>query len=91
MSENVYLCHKCSGLLAGQSKRLHGCSCISGWVRDWQEPVSELKALQIQHDQAVSSAEFFYNRNAPGDQDRVKEYLKRADSILEMLTAPVTA
>ena len=87
-NQSVYICHKCSGLLAGQSKLLHGCCCISGWVRDWQEPLSERKALQIQHDNAVNNAEWLYKRNAPGDQDKVKEYLKRADSILEILTAP---
>lgn len=87
-NDSVYLCHKCSGLLAGQSKVLHGCGCISGWVRDWQEPVSERKAMQIQHDQDINNAKWLYKRNEPGDQEKVKCYLKRADEMLELLTAP---
>lgn len=38
--EQVYLCHKCKGLLtACNEPEFYRCGCISGYVRDWQEPV----------------------------------------------------
>lgn len=49
--QNVYLCHKCYGELSYRKdgpKLLFGCGCISGWVRDWQEPITYDAALAIQ-------------------------------------------
>ena len=43
-----YLCHKCSGNLGHAHPELHGCRCISGWIRDWQEPVFLIQALEEQ-------------------------------------------
>lgn len=35
----VYLCHKCAGLLSPcDNKVFYHCRCISGYIRDWQEP-----------------------------------------------------
>jgi len=43
--QKTYLCHKCSGDL-GNGNGLYGCACISGWIRDWQEPVT-IEAAQV--------------------------------------------
>ena len=48
----MILCHKCSGVLVAFREEdrigLYGCSCISGWVRDWQEPVTRAQAIAAQ-------------------------------------------
>jgi len=47
--KNIMLCHKCDGILDGDAHNtLYGCECISGWVRDWQEPISLKQAIQQQ-------------------------------------------
>lgn len=52
MSE-IYLCHKCEGVLQGYDsvpQPTYNCHCISGYVRDFQQPtpVDRVRPLQIQ-------------------------------------------
>ena len=47
----VILCHKCSGLLCGHGEapnNAYNCGCISGYVRDWQEPTNPRNVIAIQ-------------------------------------------
>lgn len=45
----VYLCHKCSGALTPHNdKRLYGCGCISGYVRDFYIPITIRQAISEQ-------------------------------------------
>ncbi len=48
MENNIILCHKCDGILEGNAPGLFGCGCMSGWVRDWQKPISFTDAVQQQ-------------------------------------------
>jgi hypothetical protein len=46
---SIYLCHKCLGHLsqdAGPSA--YACSCMSGYVRDWQVPTPADKVREVQ-------------------------------------------
>ena len=45
------LCHKCSGVLAGDTKEtegLSGCGCISGWVRGFEPSLNREQAIAAQ-------------------------------------------
>ena len=90
----MYLCHKCSGVLTASDeerktlayKRLHGCGCISGWVRDWQDPVTLAVAIQDQYQQAERNAQWC--RDHPGQDVMAEHYQKLADELLDFLTTP---
>jgi hypothetical protein len=72
----VYLCHKCSGLLSfaiphdktysdmPKDHGLHGCGCISGWIRDWQAPVTLEEAQVTQAKQKAYREKFEAEREA---------------------------
>lgn len=77
LPERVYLCHKCSGALTQTRAFLFGCVCISGWVREWQEPVSIEDAVLAQAIMAESNIAFYRQRNAPGDADRIPYELEK--------------
>jgi hypothetical protein len=50
MTTHVYICHKCGGTLSHHDDAaLYGCGCMSGYVRDWQLPVSmgEARSTQV--------------------------------------------
>lgn len=50
-TKSVYLCHKCRGTLTAHNiPNAYRCSCISGYVRDWQTPtpVENVECLQVQ-------------------------------------------
>jgi len=44
--QKFILCHKCLGVLSGETKDtpLQHCRCISGWIRGWEESVSFAQA-----------------------------------------------
>jgi len=47
----MILCHKCSGVLAGDTKEtegLSGCGCISGWVRGFEPSLNREQAIAAQ-------------------------------------------
>lgn len=47
----MILCHKCSGVLAGDTKEtegLSGCGCISGWVRGFEPSLNREQAIAEQ-------------------------------------------
>jgi DNA-directed RNA polymerase subunit M/transcription elongation factor TFIIS len=47
----MILCHKCSGVLAGNKTEiagLSGCGCISGWIRGFEPSVSREEAIAAQ-------------------------------------------
>src|SRR5881394_2983932 len=50
---NPILCHKCGGALTGDDKRLYSCHCISGYVRDWQEPSKNPIQEQLERLRAI--------------------------------------
>lgn len=68
---NVYLCHKCLGALADpRDSGLYGCSCISGYVRDWQTPITLDAARKAQAENKEKMAKWRAERDAK------KEYYK---------------
>jgi hypothetical protein len=77
----VFLCHKCSGLLSfvpGMTAPLHGCGCISGWIRDWQTPVTVTEAML---DQAVQSERNVIWANERGRPDEAQGWAKRLEQL----------
>jgi hypothetical protein len=44
------LCHKCAGVLRTDEVQgnMYGCQCISGYVREWQKPMSRTDAVRQQ-------------------------------------------
>lgn len=77
--EKVYLCHKCSGLLSKNTTRLplHGCGCISGYIRDGQIPFTELEAWAYVVNDTIRDIEWLERRNADGDSPKVEKLLDR--------------
>ena len=67
--KTIYLCHKCSGLLGSTDRgqdcsALRGCRCISGWIRDWQVPVTLEEAIADQKRQKEAMAKWKAERDA---------------------------
>lgn len=58
-NSKVYLCHKCSGALTGNNRELYGCGCMSGWVRDWQTPVTLEQAKAEQAKLKEANREYY--------------------------------
>ena len=63
-----------------------GCICMSGWVRDWQDPVSLSVALLDQQRQADRNAQWC--REHEGQSVMAEHYQKRAYELLDFITTP---
>jgi hypothetical protein len=70
---NIILCHKCSGLLQGSLPyETYGCRCISGYVRDWQTPITPVQALAEQKANLKSRLEWYdRQQRSASDSNRV--------------------
>lgn len=82
----IYCCHKCGGNLGDRHPALYGCSCISGWVRDWQEPTPLAEALAYQRDRTREWIELFIRQGREPDRiqferDRLAAILKTMESL----------
>jgi len=80
----MILCHKCSGVLAGDTTETAGlldCGCISGWVRGWETPVTREQAITIQ---IAAEQE---RRRLYMDQNREKSFWDRCNKRIDMLDA----
>ena len=60
--EKIILCHKCSGVLAGNDEAqrgLYGCGCISGYVRGFEPLLSREEAIEKQIQAQLGWIELF--------------------------------
>jgi len=59
----MILCHKCAGVLTHAPDEnmtaLHGCRCISGWVRGFEPTLTRREAIAMQAHQALERALLF--------------------------------
>jgi len=90
MKQEVYVCHKCCGALT--EVRLHpdwkgpvlsGCGCMSGYVREWQKPVTLLIALHgyaIQQDEWLTL--FTNQKRAQWELEAQRVKLERARKVM---------
>jgi hypothetical protein len=72
----IILCHKCSGLLCGKDeapKDAYSCGCISGYVRDWQEPTNPRNVIAIQIAEQRDRLKLYDGQGrASNDQNRLR-------------------
>lgn len=88
----VYLCHKCCGLLTEPVDiridiAIGGCGCISGYVRDFYKPFSQLDALleTIEHEKRLVA--WLTERNSESDPRSIlhcKERIASCESVYKV-------
>ena len=82
----VYLCHKCSGLLSdfvlGKTTFFYSCGCISGYIRDWQEPVDTSLVRQIQLDALKQRLDLYKRQDRPLHDAVVVQARQRMERLL---------
>lgn len=65
----MILCHKCGGILAATKnedcKGLHGCSCISGYVRGYEPELTREQAIESQIKYAEENVLLYMRQNRP--------------------------
>jgi hypothetical protein len=76
----IFLCHKCGGNLTKHVEPLYDCGCISGWVRDWQEPVTLENAVKGQIEASTRRRLLYI------EQERSKEWIEKCDEKIAYLT-----
>jgi hypothetical protein len=88
---DIYLCHKCWGLL---SKRPEGlplkpCRCISGYVRDFQTPLTYRGAVEGQLKATKDRMALFESQGRPEfEREANEEQVKALQEWLEASTCP---
>jgi hypothetical protein len=79
----VILCHKCAGTLTQHNDpRLYGCGCISGYVRDWQKPISYDEACKAQLEVSYERLELYRSQGREENGGHIQDTL----SDIERLT-----
>lgn len=71
----MYLCHKCSGALTAAAtefqKSIRGCHCISGWVRDFQRPMTDEGCYRDIMDSTLRTVRWLRTRQASSDNKSI--------------------
>jgi hypothetical protein len=66
----MFLCHKCSGLLANRESEnvtgLRGCSCVSGYYRGFEADLTREQAIGEQVKAAQSRIELYERQGRAG-------------------------
>ena len=59
----MILCHKCAGVLGyverADIEGLRDCSCISGWVRGFEQSRTRAQAIDVQIDRTIERVELY--------------------------------
>lgn len=84
----MILCHKCSGLLGhGDSEdasNLFGCSCISGYIRDFQVPITRHAAIKEQVSRAASSIQLYIGQGRELSDPIFASTLKQLTTVMSV-------
>jgi hypothetical protein len=86
----MFLCHKCSGLLANRESEnvtgLRGCSCISGYYRGFEADLTREQAIGEQVKAAQSRIELYKRQGRSGNNDYSgyeHEWIKKLENLKE--------
>lgn len=72
----IILCHKCGGKLTGVKRSdLYDCSCMSGYVREWQKPIS-LAEAKVKQAEMMERRLALYHRQGRSDYE-ISELMRR--------------
>ena len=75
---SIFLCHKCEGVLQGDAPAgAERCGCISGYVRDFYEPVAPADVLPRQRG-ANERRLALYMRQGRSETDPVVRHVRAA-------------
>lgn len=82
----MLLCHKCSGVLSKSEHEdtsgLHGCECISGWVRGFEPNLTREEAIAEQIKACDQWIELFQHQGR--SQDWIDEQEQRKQQLLAL-------
>jgi hypothetical protein len=82
----MFLCHKCSGLLANRESEnvtgLRGCSCVSGYYRGFEADLTREQAIGEQVKAAQSRIELYERQGRAGQLLAYEqEWLKKIEEL----------